>query len=1669
MMSKSHVDSVSSTIANAISTVLGLEPSEINFVAPNSTFVKLGGDSLTAILIAAECQKNGISISASVFLRASSLEESIAKAEISAQLLDIDLNTPFTPTPNSLLPSQGLPPCSTAFSSHSSTDCDGLSSLSSSYDHIATSDLQASNTLSSYNEQKIMTATDLLGRINATEWTEMQLLLLRETSIDQKRNIVTVHDLYTGESDPQHVCNIWMNTIWAEPIFQDFVTELCIPPHQLLLQKIIHVESEDGFQEELRNAFLVDSALSKLTVVRLNLSSVAVVWRVHHSFIDGFSARLLHDKIRRNLLSGRVSVSPGPSFKETVRALGRLREERREATRRFWENERAKFPSAVGELCLNPQRDQDESTSQGVINLIIPEAQLAAARARTGLTSTIYFAAAWALTLGKFMDTDQVCFGMTFSGRDLPILGAFDVVGPLINILPLSVQMPVEGERETSVRAFLLGIQDRILELNDIQYSDTTDGFDRKFTSIMATQFEELEGSDEFPIGVSGRPDVQSGIALNLIIHGQNCLRVLYSTSKYSEEDMHNVWSVFQNAMSCFLQDDDEQPLASAMRQGLMPLKMEQTIRRWSNCESLEALDESKGDDLVTLFESVVARQPTAVAVTRGQGQDISYDEFDQCSSVVARELTWVKLNEPVCVYADRSVDWLVAILGVLKAGGVYTPLDPSAPASVRHANFVQSGARAIIFPSKACISPDVLPVGCRTLFVDTALEKNRIESRQDRLTPSPPRRRIARPDDLAYICFTSGSTGQPKAVQCTHKALVAFQRDYIVRLCARKGTVVAQVMSPVFDGSIHEIFSTLTYGATLRLGSIDAQDNPFAHLQDCDSAIFTPSIASALDANQYPRLRNVYLVGEAVPQSVSDAWTKDHTVYNMYGPTEATCGATIKQLATSRAVTLGQANPSSRVYILDRNQWLLPPGAVGEMYLAGIQVSEGYINLPLENASRFFYDSVLPEAEQKMYKTGDFAYWDSMTGEICIIGRKDRQIKLRGFRLDLDDLEAQITNAIPSCRGAAVFRREDYLVAAYAMSPTSIYVYNESEVKTLIRDAIPPYANPRRILPFRELPLTKGGKLDYKKLEEIDKSNALKPQPLQKSITGTELMIVRAVRDLMKLDPSIPIDRDSDLLALGAHSIVQLQLASRLSSLIQRKFTVKHVFDNPVISHLASSVDEVVKGQVVVDQDGWEKPACFGRSKAASTFEVNDVSPIESVWFAKYQQNLGTSAFNVSHVSKLDDEFDQHDALVSAWTAVLKRHAILRCRFRPSMAAHEGVERFYAAQPPKALYVDSFDVRVAINSEFSLDSEHPIRVIISKSHMLVCLSHIICDYSTLNRLLEEFLAAYYHEDGAGALLLASQKCYQDTMWGNVAIDLNTARFWRSYLSEIDYSRLPPYMKKARASYHGASRMFQLSNNSAHNLETVSRSLHLTKHQIALAIVSLILQTDSSTKQDLILGGPYIGRQEGDMSTIGLFLQPLPIRVSRQSKLGEALGDAPVRNFLLTVQDSARSALSHGIEWASLLHLLSLSDDNNLRSATTTPSPNHPLVDAMVTFHERSVTGKASLLTDGVIAGVEPLVTWAEGAKFGIMFEFSAVRSSVLTLRIEYDTLVFSADEVMAMTTRINTALEGLCESIASSTKVRDLEDRLLHASDLVHNRNEIKGVKFGSPLASLS
>jgi len=449
------------------------------------------------------------------------------------------------------------------------------------------------------------------------------------------------------------------------------------------------------------------------------------------------------------------------------------------------------------------------------------------------------------------------------------------------------------------------------------------------------------------------------------------------------------------------------------------------------------------------------------------------------------------------------------------------------------------------------------------------------------------------------------------------------------------------------------------------------------------------------------------------------------------------------------------------------------------------------------------------------MYKTGDRGYWNLYSGEIHCLGRTDRQIKLRGFRLDLDDLEIRVARAVPESEAVAIFRKGDYLIAV--LQPSSLDV---PSVRSKISRALPSYAAPRRIIVLDGFPLTPAGKLDYKALDAMEDTPTLKS--MVPVLSRTEKVLTQAWRQILHLDSEIDISAESDFITLGGHSVLQLRLANHLSTIFKRSVSVKTVIVNSALQNLAKAIDNSTEAE---DMD-------FRSSIYERPLGGNGVSPIEQDWFWKYKAGLGTSAFNVSCVYALDPAVVDRKRLGRAWNKIMARHKVLRSRYTLCGGM---VRRTYGAVPPRARRVKRAKIRNIINAEFDLESEDPIRIIISSRYMVVCVSHIICDLTTLRALFKELVTTYTE-----TLPIASvTRSYEDTCWDG-PIDASITAFWKSYLSGI-YGLAKPFPQHLRQSYAGASYVSKFLLSSITAIQYVADKYNLTYHQIALALISLAL------------------------------------------------------------------------------------------------------------------------------------------------------------------------------------------------------------------------------------
>jgi hypothetical protein len=829
--------------------------------------------------------------------------------------------------------------------------------------------------------------------------------------------------------------------------------------------------------------------------------------------------------------------------------------------------------------------------------------------------------------------------------------------------------------------------------------------------------------------------------------------------------------------------------------------------------------------------------------------------------------------------------------------------------------------------------------------------------------------------------------------VICQHQGLVAFQQDFTVRLCARPGWKIAQVMSPSFDGSIHEIFSALSYGSTLVL---QETSRPIDHLKRADAAILTPSAARALDIGDFPHLKMVYLVGEAVSQDTCDIWASTKLVYNMYGPTEATCGATIKQLLPCQPVTLGKPNPSTRIYILDASQNLVPCGMEGEICLAGVQVGRGYIRQSHQTRRRFLPDSVNPQFQENMYRTGDRGYWDE-SGELMSLGRFDRQCKLRGFRIDLDALEAQIIRASSQPVRVAVAICHQDLVAQ--IQPREI---DMERLRAELRLRIPVYALPRHITTVDSFPKTAVGKLDYRVVAETMET---REECFHRRTGNLEAIVDSALRNVLGIVSDAWIAANVSFLDLGANSLHLLSLARQLSKSLGKKVTVELLLRYPTRSELCHILANV---------------HCSNEEEEGPLLGEAGVSPIEQYWLKRYQANSDTSSFNINFVCEIDRNVDR-EKLSKSWNAVLARHRILHCKYvLPGKGEYRKVydEQCHAVQE-----VPHIDIDVEIHAPFDPSLGNLIRVKVSPYHMTVVVSHIICDLASLNILLGEVAEVY-----RGRPLAPVSKAYAGTKWlGNTAEGLS---FWNEYLKGIGSKKATHINKgQQRKTWEGSSEMFTIPHTTLELIEQYKNDNHVTFHQLAIAAVVLALQ-DEPGACDMILGAPYLNRQsEEDQTVVGLFLEPLPMRIQYCPTK-----DEQENAYIRAVQHCSRSALAHPVSFQLLLGEL----------CTEVAFPEHPLFDIMVSVHD--IDQRLNL----PISGIKPMSLWTRGAKFKLMTEFTVEATDRLTLRLEYSTECFDRKSIVFIGFRIERALWAL-----------SVGKRFTEIQTLLHQEFALEGCPF--------
>ncbi|MGW0673586.1 amino acid adenylation domain-containing protein, partial [Streptomyces sp. NPDC002746] len=714
---------------------------------------------------------------------------------------------------------------------------------------------------------------------------------------------------------------------------------------------------------------------------------------------------------------------------------------------------------------------------------------------------------------------------------------------------------------------------------------------------------------------------------------------------------------------------------------------------------------EAAGKSLPALFADRAAQNPDAVALVCG-GEELTYRQLDARANRFAHALIarGVGPEQIVAVALPRSVESVVAVLGVLKAGAAYLPVDPAYPAA-RIAYMLDDARPALVVDDPAQVTevsawPETDP--------SVALDARH----------------------PAYVIYTSGSTGRPKGVVVSHSGVSGLVTAQADRLGVAPGSRVLQFASPSFDASFWDLCAAVLTGATLVLAP---SDSPLEALTDRRLGVthvtLPPSALAAVDGADLTAATLV-VAGEACAPELVARWAPGRLMINAYGPTETTVCATMSAPLSpgSGVPPIGRPVAGFRVYVLDERLRVVPPGVAGELYVAGPGLARGYLNRPDLTAGRFVACPFGP-AGARMYRTGDVVRRRT-DGELEYVGRADDQVKVRGFRIELGEVEAALAEH-PDVAQAAVIARDDRLVGYAAARPGT--TLRPAGLAACLRERLPDYLVPSAFVVLDVLPLTPNGKLDRAALPAPAPDTAVGDRAPR---TPQEQILCELFAEVLGV-PRVGVD--DDFFELGGHSLLATRLAARVRSVLGVEVGLRALFQAPTAAGLAE----------VLTEAGRTRPALTRRERPAA---VPLSFAQRRLWFL-HRMDGAAATYHIPLALRLTGTLD-HAALDAALADVVDRHESLRTVF-PEV---DGVPRQLVLDPAavrprtRLIQISEEDLpeRLAefARLPFDLENEAPLRAelfaLAPDTHvLLLVMHHIAGDGWSTGPLARDLAEAY--------------------------------------------------------------------------------------------------------------------------------------------------------------------------------------------------------------------------------------------------------------------------------------------------------------------------------------
>jgi amino acid adenylation domain-containing protein len=932
---------------------------------------------------------------------------------------------------------------------------------------------------------------------------------------------------------------------------------------------------------------LTRAPLFRLTMLRYEDAEARVILTSHHTVLDGRSLALVLREVfafyDASRIGSDISIPLPRPYREYVDWLRGQDPDKSEA---FWRKALEGFttptPLVVDRASRTPEDGKARKACEEVSLQTQTTSALRTLAEQNGLTPNTIVQGAWALLLSRYSGETDIVFGVIRAARRSAIEGAAAMIGSFVTTLPLRVVVnhasPVIPWLKEIRRQWVAMRDHEHTPLVSVQAASGIPSQTRLFQSTVMFENEDLDTVLRDRVGaLSGRrfrQFSQTNYPVDLAAYGGRELRLRLDYDRFRIDGAAAARMIghLRTLLEAIAANPDH-------RLGALPLltaaERDQLLVEWNRTTV-----EYPGTPCVhELFEAQAERTPERIAL-RFENQHMTYRELNSRSNQLARHLRNLGVGPDalVAIYAQRSLEMVVGLLAVLKAGAAYVPVDPTYPAE-RVAFMLKDAGARILLSDEHLIAK--LPALAGTEIVALSEPRWEVSSEAGQNLP-----RIATPANLAYVIYTSGSTGQPKGARIPHRAIVNHLQWMQSKFPMNECDCVLQKTEFGFDVSVWEFLAPLAAGARLVLARPGGHQDP-GYLVDTilqhqvTVLQLVPSLLRMLIETPGIRncgsLRHIFCGGEAMPEDLP--WRVfrllEAELHNMYGPTEAAIDSlhyTVPRGYSGGAIPIGRPVGNTQAYVLDERCEPAPIGVPGELYLGGVQVGCGYHNRPELTAQCFIPDAFTSVPGAKLYKTGDRARFLA-DGNIEFLGRIDEQVKVRGYRVELGDI-AWTVQQHAAVRECVVAMREDVpgskQLVAYVVRAGSSGARPE-ELRNFLRQRLPAYMIPSAFVFLKAFPLAPNGKVDRQRLPVPERKSPDAGMSYVAPRTATEQALAAIWRDVLEVEE---VSVRANFFELGGDSLSLVQLLTEINWAHQVSLAVQDLIENPTVESSARLID---------------------------------------------------------------------------------------------------------------------------------------------------------------------------------------------------------------------------------------------------------------------------------------------------------------------------------------------------------------------------------------------------------------------------------------------------------------------------------------------------------------